>query len=62
MGDGDSIIENLNTFHYSVTQSISVGMNMDEEDHSMTLLCDLSISWDNLVMVIVSTHYKDIGY
>jgi len=60
MGDGDSIIEHLNNFNSSMTQSILIGMKMGKEDHCMTLLCYLSISWDNLVMAIVSTPYKYI--
>jgi len=53
-GDGDSISKHLNAFNTIVTQLISVGVNMDEEDHRMTLLWSLSYSWDNLVMAIRS--------
>jgi hypothetical protein len=52
MGDGNSVARHMNTFNTIVTQMISVGVKMDEEDFSMTLLCSFPDSWDNLVMSI----------
>lgn len=43
MGDGDSIVEHLNESNIIVTQLISLGVNMDEEYHCMTLLFSFSI-------------------
>jgi hypothetical protein len=54
-GDGDYVSKNLNTFNTIVTQLISIGVNMDEEDHCMTFFFSLSGLWDNLVMAIGST-------
>jgi hypothetical protein len=54
MGDDDFVAKNMNTFNTIVTQLISVGVKMDEDDHCMTLLCSLPNSRDNLVMAIGS--------
>jgi hypothetical protein len=59
MGDGDFIFNHMNAIKTIVTQSISIGVKMDEEDHCMTLLCSFLDLWDNLVMAIQSDmmHY-----
>lgn len=54
MGDGGYVVEYLNAFNNIMTQLISIRVKMDEEDHSMALLCTLFDSWDNLVMAIES--------
>ena len=54
MGDDDSIAEHSNVFNIVVTQLNSIGVNMDEEDCPMALLCSFPSIWDNLVMVVGS--------
>lgn len=48
----------LNAFNTIVTQLKLVGVNMDETDRCMTLLCTLPDLWDNLVMAVGSTAKK----
>ena len=45
----------LNVFDTLVNQLISVDIKMEEEDKSITLLCPLLDSWDNLVVEIGSS-------
>jgi len=52
--EGGSVAKNLNEFSTIAIQLISIEVKMDEEDHCMTLLCSLIVSWDNLVKFIGS--------
>lgn len=52
MGNGFSVAEHLNAFSTIVTQLISIGVNMDEEDHCITLSFYFPSSWDNLIIAI----------
>ena len=49
MDENDTITEHLNVFNTLVSQIISVGIKMAEEDKCITLLCSLSDSWDNVI-------------
>ena len=59
MDDGDPIVEHLNSLNTTMNYLILVGMNMNEEEHCIILLCSFPYSWDNLVIAIGRT-MKDI--
>ena len=50
MEDGDSVTKHLNDT--PVSQLVSVNITIAEEDKCITLLCSLTDSWDNMVVVI----------
>ena len=52
MDENDTITEHLNVFNTLVSQIISVGIKMAEEDKCITLLCSFPDSWDNLIVTI----------
>jgi hypothetical protein len=54
MRDGDSMAEHLNAFNTMVSQLVSVGIKISDEDKCISLLCSLSGSWDSLVVAIGS--------
>jgi hypothetical protein len=54
MRDGDSVIENLNTFNIVVSQLLSVEIKISNEDKCINLLFSLPYSWDSLVVFIGS--------
>ena len=54
MEDGDFVTEHLDTLNTLESQLISIDIKMEEEDKSITLLCSLPNSWDNLVVGIGS--------
>ena len=54
MDENDTVTEHLNVYNTLVSQITSIGIKMVEEDKCITLLCYLSNSWDNLIVVIGS--------
>jgi hypothetical protein len=52
MDDDDSMKNHINSFNTLVIQRVFIEVNMEEEDKWFTLLCSLTNSWDNLVVVI----------
>jgi hypothetical protein len=55
MDEGASVADHLNAFNMILAQLTSVGVNIDDEDCCMLLLCSLPDPWDHLVMVVGST-------
>eukprot|EP00253_Pinus_taeda_P028472 PITA_28472 len=54
MKDGDSVTEHLNAFNTVVSQLLSVGIKISDEDKCISLLCSLPNAWDSLVIAIGS--------
>ena len=50
MDKNDIAKKHLNVYNTLVSQIISVGIKMVEEDKCITLLCSLPNSWDNLIV------------
>jgi hypothetical protein len=51
---GDSVEKNLNAFNIVVSQLVSIGINISDEDKCIGLLCSLPNLWDSLVVAIGS--------
>ena len=45
MRDGDSVEKNLNAFNIVVSQLVSIGIKISDEDKCMNLLCSLPDLW-----------------
>lgn len=58
MDEGTSVADHLNVFNMIVSQLAFVGVQIDDKDRCMLLLCYFPDSWDHLVMTIGSTTTK----
>jgi hypothetical protein len=56
------VTEHLNSFNTLVSQLVSMGIKLVEEDKCITLLFSLLDSWDNLVVEIGSTTQFALKY
>jgi hypothetical protein len=54
MRDGDSVVEHLNAFNIVVSQLVSIGIKISDEDKCISLLCSLPDLWDSIVVAIGS--------
>lgn len=52
MKDNVSINDNLNEFNSFLAELMGVGMKIDEEEQDTLLLCSMSDSRDNLIMIL----------
>ena len=54
MLEGGFIADHLNEFNMFTSQLSSIKVNFDDEVRALLILCSLSQSWNNLVMVVSS--------
>ena len=52
MSEGGSVADNLNEFNTITSHLGSVKLNFDDEVRALLILCALSKSWNDLVMVV----------
>jgi hypothetical protein len=52
ISEGGSIIDHLNDFNMVTSQLCSIGVNFDDEDRAILILCSLPEIWNGLVMVV----------
>ena len=62
MDENDIVTEHLNIYNTLVSQITYVGIKMAEEDKCITILCSLSDSWDNLIVVIGSSSQATLKF
>ena len=49
MSEGGSIVDHLNEFNTVANQLSSIGVNFDDEDRALLILCSLPERWNGLV-------------
>ena len=60
ISEGGFVVDHLNDFNMVTGQLCCIGVNFDDEDRDILILCSLPESWNGLVLVVSNSIFGSI--